>query len=360
MTKKKTIDHYSGIGGQAVLEGVMMKNQDTYAVAVRKPDGKIEVKTEEYKPRTAKWTKLPFIRGVFGFWDSLVLGMKCMTYSASFYEEEEEEDTALDKLGDKLFGEKAENVLMGITVVLSLVIAVALFMLLPYFLAGFLTKVVANETLLALFEGLIRLIIFLLYVSLISLMKDIRRVYQYHGAEHKCINCIEKGRILNVENVKKSSRQHKRCGTSFPLFVMLVSIILFFFIRVEQPVLRVALRILLIPVIAGISFEIIRLAGRSNNIIVRIISAPGLWLQKLTTKEPDEDMIEVAIASVEAVFDWKAYFKTEFGYDVDDAMEVEAESEKITEELAAENADGAMQDAAADDVEPDTENGKAE
>jgi uncharacterized protein YqhQ len=360
MTKKKTIDHYSGIGGQAVLEGVMMKNQDTYAVAVRKPDGKIEVKTEEYKPRTAKWTKLPFIRGVFGFWDSLVLGMKCMTYSASFYEEEEEEDTALDKLGDKLFGEKAENVLMGITVVLSLVIAVALFMLLPYFLAGFLTKVVANETLLALFEGLIRLIIFLLYVSLISLMKDIRRVYQYHGAEHKCINCIEKGRILNVENVKKSSRQHKRCGTSFLLFVMLVSIILFFFIRVEQPVLRVALRILLIPVIAGISFEIIRLAGRSNNIIVRIISAPGLWLQKLTTKEPDEDMIEVAIASVEAVFDWKAYFKTEFGYDVDDAMEVEAESEKITEELAAENADGAMQDAVADDVEPDTENGKAE
>ena len=179
MTKKKTIDHYSGIGGQAVLEGVMIeKNQDTYAVAVRKPDGKIEVKTEEYKPRTAKWTKLPFIRGVFGFWDSLVLGMKCMTYSASFYEEEEEEDTALDKLGDKLFGEKAENVLMGITVVLSLVIAVALFMLLPYFLAGFLTKVVANETLLALFEGLIRLIIFLLYVSLISLMKDIRRVYR--------------------------------------------------------------------------------------------------------------------------------------------------------------------------------------
>lgn len=360
MTKKKTIDHYSGIGGQAVLEGVMMKNQDTCAVAVRKLDGKIEVKTEEYKPRTAKWTKLPFIRGVFGFWDSLVLGMRSMTYSASFYEEEEEEDTALDKLGDKLFGEKAENVLMGITVALSLVIAVALFMLLPYFLAGFLAKVVANETLLALFEGLIRLIIFLLYVSLISLMKDIRRVYQYHGAEHKCINCIEKGRILNVENVKKSSRQHKRCGTSFLLFVMLVSIILFFFIRVEQPVLRVALRILLIPVIAGISFEIIRLAGRSNNIIVRIISAPGLWLQKLTTKEPDEDMIEVAIASVEAVFDWKAYFKTEFGYDVDDAMEVEAESEKITEELAAENADGAMQDAAADDVEPDTENGKAE
>jgi len=309
MTKKKTIDHYSGIGGQAVLEGVMMKNQDTYAVAVRKPDGKIEVKTEEYKPRTAKWTKLPFIRGVFGFWDSLVLGMKCMTYSASFYEEEEEEDTALDKLGDKLFGEKAENVLMGITVVLSLVIAVALFMLLPYFLAGFLTKVVANETLLALFEGLIRLIIFLLYVSLISLMKDIRRVYQYHGAEHKCINCIEKGRILNVENVKKSSRQHKRCGTSFLFFVMIVSIIFCFFITAQSQIARVLIRLALLPVIAGVSYEIIKLAGNSENPFVNLLSRPGMWVQNMTTKEPDDDMIEVGIRAVEAVFDWKNWQK---------------------------------------------------
>ena len=233
-------------------------------------------------------------------------------------------------------------------------------MVLPFFLTNLMKEFLPSYSIRTLIEGIIRVALFLIYIWLISKMEDIKRVFMYHGAEHKCINCIEKGRILNVENVKKSSRQHKRCGTSFLLFVMLVSIILFFFIRVEQPVLRVALRILLIPVIAGISFEIIRLAGRSNNIIVRIISAPGLWLQKLTTKEPDEDMIEVAIASVEAVFDWKAYFKAEFGYDVDDAMEVEAESEKITEELAAENADGAMQDAAADDVEPDTENGKAE
>lgn len=333
---KKTTDHYSGIGGQAVLEGIMMKNQDRYSVAVRKPNGKIEIKVEDYagKASGSKWKQLPFIRGIFNFADSLILGMKCLNYSASFYEEEEEDaDTGLDKAGEKLFGEKAEDVMMGGTVVLSLIIAIALFMVLPYGLARLLSRVVANETLLALFEGIIRLIIFLLYVTLISLMKDIRRLYQYHGAEHKCINCIEKGKILNVENVKKSSRQHKRCGTSFLLFVMLVSVILFFFIRVDQPVLRIVLRILLIPVIAGISYEIIRLAGRSNNILVRIISAPGLWLQRLTTKEPDEDMIEVAIAAIEAVFDWKAYFKSEFDYDVDEALEVAENSERISREL---------------------------
>ena len=332
---KKTTDHYSGIGGQAVLEGIMMKNQDKYSVAVRKPNGKIEIKVEDYTGKAAgsKWKQLPFIRGVFNFADSLILGMKCLNYSASFYEEEEDTDTALDKAGEKLFGERAEDVMTGATMLLSLVIAIALFMVLPYGLAQLLSKVVANDTLLALFEGIIRLVIFLLYVVLISLMKDIHRLYQYHGAEHKCINCLEKGKILNVENVKKSSRQHKRCGTSFLLFVMLVSVILFFFIRVDQPVLRLVLRILLIPVIAGISYEIIRLAGRSDNILVRMISAPGLWLQKLTTKEPDEDMIEVAIAAIEAVFDWKAYFKTEFDYDVDVALEVAENSERISKEM---------------------------
>ncbi|MBE5881623.1 MAG: DUF1385 domain-containing protein [Lachnospiraceae bacterium] len=335
---KKASDHYCGIGGQAVLEGIMMKNKDVYAVAVRKPDGKIEIKKDEYKSKAdKKWKQVPFIRGVFNFVDSLVLGMSCLTYSASFYEEEEqEEETALDKVGNKLFGEKAEDVLMGLTVAFSIVLAIGLFMVLPYFLAELLSKVVANDTLLALFEGIIRLLIFLLYVVLISLMKDIHRVYQYHGAEHKCINCLEKGRILTVENVKKSSRQHKRCGTSFLLFVVFLSVILFFFIRVEQPALRLVVRLLLVPVIAGVSYEIIRLAGRSNNIFVRIISAPGLWLQKLTTKEPDDDMIEVAIAAIEAVFDWKEYFKTEFDFDVDDAQAVSEKSQEIAEELKAE------------------------
>ncbi len=335
---KKASDHYCGIGGQAVLEGIMMKNKDDYAVAVRLPNGRIEVKKEEYKSKAdKKWKQLPFIRGVFNFVDSLVLGMKCLTYSATFFEEDDAaEESKFDKATRKMFGEKAEDVLTGLTVAFSIVLAVALFMLLPYFLAELLSKVVANDTLLALFEGIIRIIIFLSYVVLISLMKDIYRTYQYHGAEHKCINCLEKGRVLNVENVKKSSRQHKRCGTSFLLFVVFVSVVLFFFIRINHPLYRLLVRLVLIPVIAGISYEIIRLAGKTDNLLVRIISAPGLWLQKLTTKEPDDDMIEVAIAAIEAVFDWKEYFKTEFGFDVDDAQKVSEKSQKISEELKAE------------------------
>ena len=358
---KKASDHYCGIGGQAVLEGIMMKNKDAYAVAVRKPNGKIEVKKNEYKSKAdKKWKQIPFIRGVFNFVDSLVLGMNCLTYSASFYEEDEpDEETKFDKTVNKLFGEKTEDVLTGLTVAFSIVMAIALFMVLPYFLAELLSKVVANDTLLALFEGLIRIIIFLSYVVLISLMKDIHRVYQYHGAEHKCINCLEKGRILNVENVRKSSRQHKRCGTSFLLFVVFISVILFFFIRIDQPALRLVVRLLLIPVIAGISYEIIRLAGRTNNIFVRIISAPGMWLQKLTTKEPDDDMIEVAIAAIEAVFDWKEYFKTEFGFDVDDAQEVSEKSQKISEELKAE-AEIEPEAAEEEIAEPETEDEQEE
>ena len=299
----------SGIGGQAVLEGIMMKNKDLYAVAVRKPNGEIEVETEEYHgvAHGSVLTKIPFVRGIFMFLDSLILGMRTLNYSASFYEDEEAKETKTDKVADKLFGDKAEKVFMGLTVAISLVIAIALFMLLPYFLSTVFEKYVRNTSLIALIEGAIRILIFLIYVVAISAMKDIKRVYMYHGAEHKCINCIEHGHLLTVNNVKKSSRQHRRCGTSFLLFVMFVSVILFIIIRVDNPIGRVALRILLIPVIAGISYEIIRLAGRSNNVFVRILSAPGMWLQKLTTKEPDEDMIEVAIKAVEAVFDWKAF-----------------------------------------------------
>ena len=335
----KSAKRSCGIGGQAVLEGVMMKNQEKYAVAVRKPDGKIEVKTEEYKSIAgeSKFLKLPFIRGVFNFCDSLILGTRCLNYSASFYEDEDMEKTKTDKVVDKVSDGNSESVLSVITVIISMVIAIALFMVLPYFLAELLKVYVRNASLLALIEALIRVAIFLIYVVAISLMKDIRRVYMYHGAEHKCINCIERGRELNVENVKKSSRLHRRCGTSFLLFVVFVSAVVFFFIRVDQPVLRVGLRILLIPVIAGISYEIIRLAGKSDNIIVRIISAPGMMLQKLTTKEPDDDMIEVAIASIEAVFDWKAYFKETFGYDVDAVADIKEQSAKISKELEEES-----------------------
>lgn len=322
---KKRKGHYSGIGGQAVLEGVMMKNGERYAVAVRKPDGEIDIQTEAYKGFCGdkNFTKIPFIRGIFSFIDSLVLGMKVTMHSASFYEEDE---GAADDLEDKKPKEaikgRSDDLMMGITVALAVIIAVALFMVLPFLLSDLLGKVVRNASLIAIFEGLIRIVIFVAYIAAISLMEDIKRLYMYHGAEHKCINCIERGRLLNVRNVMRSSRQHKRCGTSFLLFVVLVSVIIFFFIRVDNMALKIGIRLLLVPVIAGISYELIRLAGRSDNIIVQIISRPGLWLQKLTTKEPDEDMVKVAIASVEAVFDWKTYLKEEFGY-TDERLQTE-------------------------------------
>ncbi len=309
---------YSGIGGQAVLEGIMMKNNTRYSVAVRKPNGEIDVEIGEYAGILGKSavTKVPFIRGIFSFVDSLRLGTKCLNHSAAFFAEEETaEESAADKMLNKVFKDKAESILMALTMVVAVVFAVGIFMVLPYILSSYLERFVRNESLLAIIEGLIRILIFVMYVLLISLMKDIRRVYMYHGAEHKCINCIERGRELTVENVMKSSKQHRRCGTSFLLFVMLVSVILFFFIRVDNMALKILLRILLIPVIAGIAYEMIRLAGRTDNWLVRTVSAPGLWLQGLTTKEPDEGMVEVAIKAVEAVFDWKAYLRENFGYE---------------------------------------------
>ena len=310
---------YSGIGGQAVMEGVMMKNQDKYAVAVRKPDQEIIVETSVYEGviKNKKIRNMPILRGVFSFIESLVLGMKTLTFSASFFEDEEEEKSkkSTGKKEKRVLTEeerakkekRQEDAMMGGTVALSVVLAVAIFMILPYYISVFFQRFIASQTLIALLEGVIRLAIFIGYVAAISLMPDIKRVYMYHGAEHKCINCIEHGMDLTVENVRKSSRQHKRCGTSFLLIVMLISILFFMFIHVDNGLLRLLLRILLIPVIAGVSYEFIRLAGRSDNAVVNLISKPGLWLQKLTTREPDDSMIEVGIASVEAVFDWKAY-----------------------------------------------------
>ena len=297
------------------MEGVMMKNQEKYAVAVRKPDHEIEVKVSEYTGiiRNKKIRNMPILRGVFSFIESLVLGMQTLTYSASFFEDEEVDEkkkepmTEEERRRQEQKEKKQENAMMGGTVVLSIVLAVAVFMMLPYYLSTLFQKVITSQWVIALLEGVIRLVIFIGYVALISLMKDIRRVYMYHGAEHKCINCIEHGMDLTVDNVRKSSRFHKRCGTSFLLIVMLVSILFFMFIRVDSPILRVVLRLLLIPVIAGVSYEFIRLAGRSDNAVVNLLSKPGLWLQGLTTNEPDDEMIEVGIASVEAVFDWKPY-----------------------------------------------------
>lgn len=311
---------YSGIGGQAVLEGVMMKNKEKYAVAVRKPDGEIEVEVETYQglAHGSKFKELPFIRGIFNFLDSLILGTRALNYSASFYEEEEGKETKFDKAMDKMSGGNGEKLLSGIVTVISIMLAVGIFIVLPYFISSLFESFIRNRSLMAIIEGVIRIALFLLYVWGISAMKDIRRLYQYHGAEHKCINCIEKGRPLTVHNVMRSSRLHKRCGTSFIFFVMLVSIVLFFFIQVDNVAEKVILRILLMPVVAGISYEIIRLAGRTDNVFIKILSAPGMWIQRMTTREPDESMAEVAIASVEAVFDWKKYLQDTFGYEVDE------------------------------------------
>ena len=319
MARRKS--RYSGIGGQAVLEGVMMKNKEKYAVAVRKPDGEIEVEVETYQglAHGSKFKELPFIRGIFNFLDSLILGTRALNYSASFYEEEEGKETKFDKAMDKMSGGNGEKLLSGIVTVISIMLAVGIFIVLPYFISSLFESFIRNRSLMAIIEGVIRIALFLLYVWGISAMKDIRRLYQYHGAEHKCINCIEKGRPLTVHNVMRSSRLHKRCGTSFIFFVMLVSIVLFFFIQVDNVAEKVILRILLMPVVAGISYEIIRLAGRTDNVFIKILSAPGMWIQRTTTREPDESMAEVAIASVEAVFDWKKYLQDTFGYEVNES-----------------------------------------
>ena len=303
----------SNIGGQAVLEGIMMKNRDRYAVAVRKPDGEIFVQTEEFHSVTGRYKKLttiPFIRGVFNFIDSMVLGIKTLTFSASFYEEEEEEKEFSEAEQKKK--EKKESLLMAGTVAFSIVAAVAIFMVLPYFLSSLMKPVVPSYHLRTVIEGFVRIGIFIIYILLISRMKDIQRTFMYHGAEHKCINCIEHGLPLTVENVRNSSRQHKRCGTSFLFFVLAISIILLLLIRVESPLMRVVVRIALLPVIAGVSYEVLKLAGNSDNPFVNLLSKPGMAIQKITTSEPDDGMIEVAIQAVEAVFDWRAYERDNF------------------------------------------------
>ncbi len=304
----------SNIGGQAVLEGIMMKNQDQYAVAVRKPDGEIEVSKGIYHSvvgRRICLLRIPFVRGVFQFVDSLVLGVKTMTYSADFYEDEERATPVKEE--EKRKQERQEKWMIRGTVFFSVLMAVGIFMLLPYFLSGLLKPAIPSYSARLFVEAAVRIVIFLLYIFLISRVKDIQRTFMYHGAEHKCINCIEHGLPLTVDNVRISSRQHRRCGTSFLFFVLAIGILLLFLIQVKSPLMRVLVRIALVPVIAGISYEALRLAGSSENWLVRLFSKPGLWIQRLTTKEPDDDMIEVAICAVEAVFDWRSYEAENFG-----------------------------------------------
>ena len=300
------------IGGQAVIEGVMMKNMDRYAVSVRKPNGKIETKVEECVSFAEKHPlfQLPVFRGMANFLESMVIGMKTLNYSASFYEDEEEQtESRTEQLLEKILGEKAEKIIMGIELVFSLAISIGLFMILPYIASEALGKLIRNEYVILFMEGIIRIAIFLGYIVLISRMEDIKRVFMYHGAEHKTINCLEAGVPLTPENVDNFSRLHKRCGTSFIFIVMIISMVFFFFIRVDTIWLRIVLRLLFLPLVAGVSYEFIRLAGSSDHPLVQIFSKPGLALQRLTTKEPDHSMIEVAIASVEGVFDWREYLE---------------------------------------------------
>ncbi len=306
---------FSGIGGQAVMEGVMMKNKADYAVAVRTSGGEIEVTKDKQKHNRDTVNKIPLVRGAVAFVDSLVLGISTLMISASYFEEDDakskkdEVETSDDsKKREKDSRNKTkETAEMVVTITISSIIAILLFMLLPYGLSKLLTNWLDSPNLLALIEGILRVIIFVLYILLISRMEDIKRVFMYHGAEHKCINCIEHGLDLNVENVKKSSRFHKRCGTSFLMIVLIISIFIFMFVRFDNNLLQIGARLILVPVIAGISYEFLRIAGRYDNKFIDVLSAPGLWVQRLTTIEPEEDMIEVGITSVEAVFDWREF-----------------------------------------------------
>ena len=322
----------SGIGGQAVIEGIMMRNKDKYSIAVRKPDNDIEVTVRDCKVLTEKhkWMGYPIIRGVVSFIDSLVTGISTINYSASFYDDpEEQKKTKADEIGKSLFKDKFESVLMAFTVILSVFIAVGLFMLLPYFVSRLVKGYVASKTLLNFIEGLVRVAIFILYLLVISLMKDIKRTFMYHGAEHKCINCIENGARLTTENVMNSSRYHKRCGTSFLFIVMFISVVFFIFIRVDNTALQIVIRLLLVPVIAGVSYEFIRWAGKNDNSFTMVLSKPGMWLQKLTTREPDEDMVEVAIKAVEEVFDWKAFLEEYYAHSPNPEADMLASEAKL-------------------------------
>ena len=306
---------YSGIGGQAVIEGIMMKNKEDYSVAVRKPDGSIDVIQGEYLSLTDKYPffRLPFLRGILSFYDSMALGMRCLSHSASFYEDDEgSEPGKLEQFLDKLFGEKVEQVLSALVMLFSFAMALFIFVALPTILLSFVKKFLPIESALAFLEGLLRILIFVLYIKLISRAKDIRRTFEYHGAEHKCINCVEHGLDLTVDNVMASSKEHKRCGTSFIVYVMMISIFLFMFLHFDSLYLKILSRLLLIPVIAGISYEVLRLVGMVDNPLTRLLFIPGMWMQGLTTKEPERDEVEVAIAAVERVFDWRAFQKKAF------------------------------------------------
>ena len=307
---------YSGIGGQAVLEGVMMRNKERYALACRRADGSLEVHEHEVKRELVRPVRgIPLIRGFFAFLDSLVMGIKVLNESSDIYlQDEQGSDAEKEDAQEKKESSGASSLLITIlSFAIGLILAFALFTVLPSFLAGLYPGIEHRYVLRAALEGAGRVIIFIAYLVLISRMKDIQRVFRYHGAEHKSINCVEANLPLDVEHVRTCPKAHKRCGTSFLFFVVIVSVIVGLFIRVDTLWLRVLIRLLLLPVVSGISYEILRAAGTSESKVIGALSAPGLMLQKLTVKEPDDSMIEAAIASVNAVFDWRKWQEENFG-----------------------------------------------
>ncbi len=304
--------HITSIGGQAVIEGVMMRGPKETAIAVRKPDGEIIVDKKPINSFVQKYkiNKIPLIRGVFSFFESLIVGTKALMFSAEFYDVEDDDDKkkkeSMTEEELSAYNKKNDKMMTGaifVSVAVALVFGIGVFMLLPTFLVGLLRDYahLNNNIAATLLEGLVRIVIFVIYILLVSKMKDIHRVFQYHGAEHKTIFCYEHGDELTVENVKKQKRLHPRCGTSFLILVMIISIIVFSFVSWDNPIQRVIIRLLLLPLVAGLSYELIKFAGRHSGVIVNIISAPGMWLQKITTAEPDESQIEVAIESLKSV-----------------------------------------------------------
>ena len=305
MSEEKSCAFKTSIGGQALMEGILMRGPEKQAIVIRKPDGTLEEKVESYSLPKDKYPilGLPIIRGAVNFVDTMIKGVKAMMYSAEFLPEEEQgEPDKLDLWIQKHFPEdKAQKVIVGVAVALGIALSVGLFILLPTILAGLVAPFVGNGILRNLIEGLFRIVIFLSYLILVSRMKEIKRVWMYHGAEHKTIFCYEAGLPLTVENARKQPRLHPRCGTSFLLIVMVVSILVFSLVRWSNVWVRMLMRILLLPLTVGISYEIIKYAGRHDNVLTRIISAPGKALQLITTAEPDDSMLEVAIRSLELV-----------------------------------------------------------
>lgn len=302
MKKDKTFK--TSIGGQAVLEGVMMKGPEEMAVAVRKSDGEIIIDKKKVSSVTKKYKilKLPIIRGVVNFVESMVLGIKTLMFSADLYDLGEDDPTYKPSKFDQWLEEHiSKDAVVYVSLVLALGLSVLLFVLLPAFITKYTTFFIENHVVKSLIEGVIRMAIFVVYIFLASLAKDIRRVFEYHGAEHKTIFCYESGEELTVENVKKQSRLHPRCGTAFLIEVMIISILAFSVISWDNLLIRICLKLLLLPVIAGVAYEFLKFSGRSNSKCVALLTKPGLWLQKITTREPDDEQIEVAIASMKEV-----------------------------------------------------------